>query len=301
MTAVATELRMGRRTVRVTNPDKVLYPEADFTKADVIAYYRQIAPVILKHLKGRPLTLKRYPNGTGEGFFYEKNCPAHKPDWVPTAKVKGSSGTTSYCLVDSAATLLWVANLASLELHTLLAKMPDTQRPTMMVFDLDPGPPAAMEDCLKLGLKLRDMFEHLGLKTFPKTSGGKGLHLYIPLNTPVTFDQTKSFASAIAKLLERDMPETVVSSMRKDLRTGRILVDWSQNDDHKTTVCAYSLRARALPTVSTPITWKEAEAALRAGDADRLVFTARDVLKRVAKFGDIFAPVLKMHQRLPQF
>jgi bifunctional non-homologous end joining protein LigD len=301
MTAVATQLRLGRRTVRVTNPQKVLYPEADFTKADVIAYYKQIAPVILKHLKGRPLTLKRYPNGTGEGFFYEKNCPQHKPEWVPTAKVKGTSGTTSYCLVDSAATLIWVANLASLELHTLLAKVPDTQRPTMMVFDLDPGPPASLGDCLKLALQLRDMFEHLGLKTFPKTSGGKGLHLYIPLNTPVTFDQTKSFASAIARLLERDMPQTVVSSMRKDLRKGRILVDWSQNDDHKTTVCAYSLRARAKPTVSTPITWKEAEAAVKAGDAERLVFTAEDVIQRIEKMGDIFAPVLKMRQRLPQF
>ncbi len=225
MTSAATQLSIGRRRLRLTNLDKVLYPHAGFTKGDAIDYYRQIAPVILKHLKGRPLTLKRYPDGVSAPFFYEKNCPLHKPDWVSTATVPGRTGEVHYCLIDHAATLVWVANLASLELHTLLSRADDLDRPTMMVFDLDPGPPAGLLDCLPLALRLRDMLGSLGLKSFGKTSGGRGFHLYVPLNTPVTFDQTKHFSHALAMLLERAEPKRVTSTMRKDLRGGRVFVD----------------------------------------------------------------------------
>jgi bifunctional non-homologous end joining protein LigD len=296
-----TTVRVGSRQVGVSNLDKVLYPATGFTKGEVIDYYTKMAPVLLRHLRGRPLTLKRYPNGVSDLFFYEKRCPAHKPEWVATAHVPSNKkgGFIDYCLVDSPATLAWVANLASLELHTLLSKSGDAGRPTMMVFDLDPGPPAGLMDCLKLGLEMRDAFARIGLHVFPKTSGGKGLHLYVPLNTPVTFDETKPFAKAIAMHFERQNPEGVVSNMSKALRVGKILVDWSQNDEHKTTVCAYSLRAREHPTVSTPVTWKEVEGALKKEDATLLTFEAADVVKRVEKIGDVFDPVLNMKQRLP--
>jgi bifunctional non-homologous end joining protein LigD len=299
MTGQPMEISVGRRRLRVSNLDKVLYPKAGFTKGDAINYYRKIAPVILKHLRGRPLTLKRYPNGVDAGFFYEKNCPKHKPDWVPTVKVPGSEGFTNYCLVDHAATLLWTANLASLELHTLMSRADDLNRPTMMVFDLDPGPPAEILDCLPIAFRMRDMLDHLGLQSFPKTSGGKGFHIYVPLNSAVTFDHTKHFAHSVAATLEKDDPKNVVSLMRKDLRGGKIFVDWSQNDEHKTTVCAYSLRARERPTVSTPITWKEAESAAKNRDATKLTFEADDVVKRIERLGDLFAPVLKLKQKLP--
>jgi bifunctional non-homologous end joining protein LigD len=294
-------IKIAGRQLNVSNLQKVLYPKAGFTKGDAIDYYRRIAPVILKHLKGRPLTLKRYPNGVSDLFFYEKNCPVHKPDWVPTAKVPSDKrGFINYCLVDSAATLVWVANLASLELHTLLSRSDDINRPTMMVFDLDPGPPAGLLDCLPLGFRMRDMLANMGLKSFPKTSGGKGLHIYVPLNTPVTFDQTKHFAHTVAMVLERSDPAKVTSVMRKDLRGGKIFVDWSQNDEHKTTVCAYSLRAREQPTISTPVSWEEIDKALQRRDVSRLTFEAEDVLGRVEKLGDLFAPVLRIKQKLPQ-
>ncbi|HMB96784.1 MAG TPA: DNA primase small subunit domain-containing protein, partial [Tepidisphaeraceae bacterium] len=221
------------------------------------------------------------------------------PDWVPTAKVPGSEGVTNYCLVNDAATLVWIANLASLELHTLLSRTNDLDRPTMMVFDLDPGPPAGILDCLPIAFRLRDMLGNLGLQSFPKTSGGKGFHIYVPLNTAVTFDHTKEFAHAVATMLERDDPKKVISVMRKDLRRGKIFVDWSQNDDHKTTVCAYSLRARERPTVSTPITWEEAESTHHTRNAAKLTFESDDVLDRVDRLGDLFAPVLRIRQKLP--
>jgi bifunctional non-homologous end joining protein LigD len=294
-----TSIKLGRREVRVSNPDKILYPQPKFTKGQVLEYYRQIAPVILHYLKGRPLTLKRYPNGVDAPFFYEKNCPDHRPDWIKTILVTGKTGKTNYCTVDHAAGLLWVANLASIELHTLLAKVPNLDRPTMMVFDLDPGPPAGLLECLPIAVQFHDMLRDLGLESFAKTSGGKGLHIYVPLNTPVTFDQTKSFSRAMAGLLERSIPDRVTTLMRKDLRTGKIFVDWSQNDDHKTTVCAYSMRARTQPTVSTPVTWEEIAKAIKRKDASKLVFEAPDVIKRVDKLGDLFEPVLKLKQRLP--
>lgn len=288
------------RTVTFSNLNKVLYPQVGFTKGQVIDYYRAMAPIIVPHLRGRPLTLKRYPNGVDQPFFYEKRCPVFKPTWMPTAHMPSDRhGSIDYCMADSMEGLLWVANLASLELHTLLSRTDNPDRPTMMVFDLDPGPPAGMLDCLKLAIKIRGLFSHLKLEIFPKTSGGKGLHMYVPLNTPVTFEQTKDFARNIAMLLERDDPAKVISSMSRAAREGKVFVDWSQNDSHKTTVCPYSLRARPEPTVSTPITWQEIESVLKNKKTEQLVFKAPDVVKRVQKIGDLFEMVLTMKQKLP--
>ena len=301
MTAART-LRIGRREVGLSNPNKVLYPDAGFTKAGVVDYYVRIAPVLLPHLKSRAVTLKRYPNGADGMFFYEKNCPTHRPEWVPTVTVasRRREGGVHYCLINDAASLAWVANLASLELHTSLARSKDVTRPTMMVFDFDPGPPAGMLQCIKVAARMRDLLERLGLQSFPKTSGGKGLHLYVPLNTPrVNFDRTKAFAHALAMLLEREDPGLITSVMAKAERPGKVFIDWSQNDQHKTTVSVYSLRARERPTVSTPVTWDELETAVRKGDASSLVFEAARVLRRVQQRGDLFASVQTLKQRLP--
>jgi len=292
-------LTIENKSVKLTNLGKILYPETDFTKADVIDYYARIGPVILPHLEDRPLTLKRYPNGVDEQFFYEKHCPKYHPKWLETAKVQGDDKVIIFCMANDLPSLVWVANLAALELHTSLSRSDDISRPTMMVFDLDPGAPAALLQCVEIALKLRDVLEDLGLKSFPKTSGGKGLHLYIPLNTAVTYDETKSFAHAIAQLMEKRHEKLVTSNMRKDLRKGKVFVDWSQNDDHKTTVCAYSLRARPKPTVSAPLEWKECEEALKSKDVSKLVFEAGDILKRIKRKGDVFAPVTKLKQKLP--
>jgi len=291
--------RVGKRDVSVSNPQKVLYPQAEFTKADVVRYYLDIASTLLPHLKDRPLTLKRYPNGVDHPFFYEKMCPSHRPSWVATTRMVTTNRQIDFCVVEDAATLVWVANLASLELHTLLSRGKELERPTFMVFDLDPGEGADMLDCIRVARRFRGILEQLGLESFSKTSGGKGLHLYVPLNTPVTFDDTKFFSRVVAQLLEKEDPKHVTTNMRKDLRTGKVFVDWSQNDCHKTTACAYSLRARARPTVSTPVEWGELDRALRKGDASALAFEAGDVVKRVKKQGDLFEPVLKLRQRLP--
>jgi bifunctional non-homologous end joining protein LigD len=295
-------LRIGRRVLSLSNLDKVLYPAADFTKGDVIHYYLRIARAVLPHLKGRPLTLKRYPNGVDAPYFYEKRCPSHKPEWVTTSKVSSnkSGGVINYCVVDDVTTLVWIANLASLELHPLLSKAPNYDRPTMMVFDFDPGEPANVLDAAQIAMRVRDMLAHLGLKSFPKTSGGKGIHMAVPLNTPVTFDQTKTFSKAVAETLERDDPSHVVSRMSKSLRAGKVFVDWSQNDEHKTTASVYSLRAKQRPTVSTPITWDELESAVKDRDPDALTFETDAVLQRVTKRGDLFESVLKLKQRLPK-
>jgi bifunctional non-homologous end joining protein LigD len=290
----------GRR-LSLSNLDKVLYPAAGFTKGQVIEYYTRVAPVLLGHLRGRPLTLKRYPDGVEGPYFYEKQCPRHRPDWVRTAPVwsRHNARTIHFCLADDLPTLVWLANLADLELHTSLALAADVERPTVIAFDLDPGPPATIVECARVALELRDIFDHLRLAAFPKTSGSKGMQVYVPLNTPVTYDQTKGFALGLAQLLERRHPDLVVSDMKKALRTGRVLVDWSQNDEHKTTVCVYSLRARPQPTVSTPLGWEEVEAVVAAGDPDAASFTADDVLARVAEHGDRFAGVLTVEQALP--
>jgi len=289
------------RTLSLSNLDKVMYPRAGFTKGQVIDYYTRIAPAVLPHLRGRPLTLKRYPDGIQGQFFYEKQCPSHRPDWVPTAPVwsRHNARTINFCLADDLPTLVWLANLADLELHTSLALAADVTAPTILAFDLDPGPPATIVECAQVALDLREAFDHLGLAAFPKTSGSKGMQVYVPLNTPATYEQTKGFALALAQLLERRRPDLVTSDMKKTLRAGKVFVDWSQNDEHKTTVCVYSLRARERPTVSTPLRWEEVEGVLESGDPDPLTFTSDAVLARVAEHGDLFAGVVELEQELP--
>ena len=296
------QLVINGKKLSVSNLSKVLYPKAGFTKGQVIDYYIRVAPVLLPHLKDRPLTMTRYPNGVEGEFFYEKNCPSHRPSWVKTAKVwsEGNQRDMHYCLVQDLPTLVWAANLADLELHTSLARKQNVARPTMMVFDLDPGPPANIVQCGEVGVWLRDLLAELGLKSFPKTSGSKGLQVYVPLNTPVTFDQTKELARDIARHLERKHSKLVLSEMSRALRKGKVFVDWSQNDEHKTTVNVYSLRAKELPTVSTPITWKEVEGAIRKKDPQLLAFVPDQVLKRVDKFGDLFDPINALKQKLPK-
>jgi bifunctional non-homologous end joining protein LigD len=296
-----TEVAVEDRTLRVTNLDKVLYPEAGFTKRDVIEYLVHIAPVLLPHLRDRPLTLKRYPNGVDAGHFFEKNSPKHRPDWVQTATVQMNSKTIDFTLAQDLPTLVGLGNLADLELHTSLSRAPDVGRPTMLVFDLDPGPPATIVECCRVALWLQGMFEGLGLRTVVKTSGNKGMQVYLPLNTDdVTYAETKPFAKAVAELLEQQAGELVVSRMTKSLRPGKVLVDWSQNDEKKTTVNVYSLRARERPTVSTPLSWDEVRACEQSGDPDRLVFDARQVLERVARDGDLFAEAISLRQELPR-
>ena len=280
------------RQVKLSNLDKVLYPEVGFAKRDVIDYHARIAPTILPHLEGRALTLKRYPNGVDAQFFYEKNAPSHRPEWVSTARV----GSIDYVVVDHEATLVWLANLADLELHTSLALADDPQRPTLVAFDLDPGPPATVVECCRVAELLRGMFEGLGLECFAKTSGSKGMQVYLPINREATFAQTKAFSKAVAELLAREEPGLVVARQTKSARAGKVLVDWGQNDVNKTTINVYSLRAMARPTVSTPVTWDEVRAAQAPED---LAFEAADVLRRVEEHGDLFAPVLTLVQRLP--
>jgi bifunctional non-homologous end joining protein LigD len=299
--AAGAELEVDGRRLRLSNLEKVLYPAAGFTKAQVIDYYIRVAPALLPHLRERPLTLKRYPDGVDAPFFYEKNSPRHRPEWVRTVEVGGSRGTTNHTVVDGLPTLVWVANLAGLELHTSLSRAEEIARPTMMVFDLDPGAPADVVDCCQVGIWLRDLFADLGVSCVVKTSGSKGLQVYVPLNVrDVTYRDTKPFARAVAELLERRHPDLVVSRMTKSLRPGKVFVDWSQNDQHKTTVCAYSLRAREQPTVSTPVSWDEVGGALSARDAERLRFTAPEVIARVTEPGDLFAPTLEVEQELPR-
>jgi bifunctional non-homologous end joining protein LigD len=289
------------KQLKLSNLEKVLYPATGFTKQQIIDYYVRIAPAMLPHLKGRPLTRKRYPNGVDEEFFYEKNAPQHRPDWVKTAPIwsEGNRRTVHYILANDLATLVWLANLAAIELHPSLSLAEEISCPTMMVFDLDPGPPANIVQCCQVGIWLREIFDHFNLQSFPKTSGSKGLQIYVPLNTPTNYDETKTFARALAQLLEDEHPEMVVSDMKKKVRTGKVFVDWSQNDQHKTTVAVYSLRAREHPTVSTPVTWQEVERAMKKKDAGLLVFEAPQTVKRVEKMGDLFAPCLTLKQRLP--
>jgi bifunctional non-homologous end joining protein LigD len=296
------ELIVGGQTLSVSNLDKILYPKAGFTKGQVIDYYIRIADALLPHLKDRPLTMKRYPNGVENEFFYEKNCPSHRPKWVKTAKVwsEGNNRMMDYCLAQDLPTLVWAANLADLELHTSLSRKNAVERPTMMVFDLDPGAPADIVQCCQVGIWLRDILQEMKLQSWAKTSGSKGLQLYVPLNTAVTYDETKALSHALAEYLEREHLNLVVSKMSKALRKGKIFVDWSQNDEHKTTICVYSLRAKEEPTVSTPVTWQEVETTLKKKDAKRLVFRCEKTLQRVEKMGDLFEEVETRKQKLPK-
>ncbi len=295
------EVEVAGRRLALSNLGKVFYPATGFTKGQVIAYYQRIAPALLPHLADRPLTLKRYPNGVDGMFFYEKRCPPHRPSWVRTEPVwsEGNQDVIRFCVVDDLATLVWVANLADLEMHTYLHRVPRVEEPTMLVFDLDPGPPADAIQCCEVALLLRRLFDRLHLASFPKTSGSKGIQVYVPLNVPTSYAVTKGFARAVAELLEAERPALVVSSMKKALRVGKVFVDWSQNDVHKTTVCVWSLRAKERPTVSTPLRWAEVERALRTRDAGQLVFDAAQAIARFEADGDLFAPVLTIRQRLP--
>ncbi len=295
-------VEVGGKHLKLTNLEKVFYPATGFTKGEVIDYYARIAPVLVPHLTGRPLTLKRYPGGVDQQFFFEKNATKHRPDWVKTAPIwsEGNQRNVHYILANDLETLIWTANLAAIELHPSLSLAKDIECPRMMVFDLDPGPPANIVQCCQVGMWLRTIFEHFNLESFPKTSGSKGLQIYVPLNSKTSYGETKPFAHALARLLENQHQDLVVSDMKKALRAGKILVDWSQNDEHKTTISVYSLRARERPTASTPLTWEEVEGALKKKDPSLLVFEANQVLARVEKIGDLFSPVLKLKQKLPK-
>jgi len=284
----------GRR-LKLTNWDKVLFPETGFTKGDLITYYARVAEAVLPHLRDRPLTLKRYPNGVDAAYFYEKQSPSHRPEWVRTAKI----GDVNYTLCQDRPTLIWLANLADVELHTSLSLAAAPERPTMLVFDLDPGPPAGIVECCEVALVLHGLFGQLGLENVVKTSGSKGLQVYVPLNTPTDYRETKPFARRVAELLEQRMPELVVSRMTKRIRSGKVLVDWSQNDAHKTTVTVYSVRARERPTVSTPVSWEEVSDCRSSADPELLTFDTDDVRRRVEEQGDLFAELVAAKQKLP--
>jgi bifunctional non-homologous end joining protein LigD len=290
------------RELKLTNLDKVLYPRAGFTKGEMVDYYAKVAPTLVPHLAGRPLTLRRFPEGVDDtdAAFFEKRCPKHRPEWVATAPVEVEKDTIDFCVCEDRSTLVWMAQLAAIELHPSLALAEDIDRPTVLAFDLDPGEPADVLDCARVGLRLRDLFGHFGVECFPKTSGSKGLQVYVPLNDEVTYEETKPLARAIAQLLEKQTPNLVVSKMKKVDRKGKVFVDWSQNHSRKTTIAVYSLRARERPTVSTPVTWEELEGALERDDRECLVFEAGDVLDRIERDGDLFAPVLELKQELPE-
>ena len=291
----ATEVDVGGRTLRLSNLDKVLWPENGFTKGRMIDYYARIAPVMVPHLAGRAITLRRWPDGVAGQTFYEKNCPSHRPDWLPTA----SMGGISYCLLEEPAALVWTANLAAIELHPTLAVAPELQRPTAVVFDLDPGPPADVLTAGRVAQLVREVLDRLGLEAWPKTSGSKGLQLYVPVNGPIGYRETRAFARAVAQLLQRARPDLVVTSQDRSLRPGKVLIDWSQNTASKTTVGVYSLRALPAPGVSTPVGWDELGSALDAGDAARLRFSPEQTLQRVDRLGDLMAPVLTVSQEIP--
>jgi bifunctional non-homologous end joining protein LigD len=296
------EVEVDGRQLKLTNLDKVLYAKAKFTKGEVIDYYARIAPVLIPHLQKRPVTLKRYPEGVEAGHFYEKRCPKHRPKWVDTAPIYVSArqGEIDFCLCNDRSTLVWMAQLASIELHPSLSRTLHMERPTVLAFDLDPGEPATVIECAKVALLLRELFGDLGLECFPKSSGSKGIQVYVPLNRKISYEQTKPYARTIAQLLEKQHPAEIVSKQTKKLRRGKVLVDWSQNDEKKTTVAVYSLRARERPTVSAPLTWEEVEVAAESGDPDGLYFEAGELLERVDDRADLFAPVLELKQQLPK-
>lgn len=299
------QVEVDGRELKLTNLDKVLYPEAGFSKGEVVDYYAKVAPVLVPHLAGRALTLRRFPEGVDDtdAAFFEKRCPKHRPEWVKTTRVLAGphSGQIDFCVCDDLPTLVWMAQLAAIELHPSLSLGEKHERPTVLAFDLDPGPPAEVLDCARVALRLRELMEQVGLKSRVKTSGSKGLQVYVPLNTPVTYEDTRPFAQAIAQLLAKQTPDRVIAKMgKKTLRKGKVFIDWYQNNERKTTIAVYSLRARARPTVSTPVTWDEVESAVESEDADSLVFEAGEVLERVEEHGDLFAPVLELKQKLPE-
>lgn len=294
---VDTVVELEGERLRVRNLDKVLYPTTGFTKAEVIDYYVRVAPAMLPHVTGRGVTLRRYPDGVDGPSFFEKRCPTHRPDFVKTVLGPGDrNGGIDYCCIDSVPAMAWVANMAGLEIHAPMAKGDDIESPLACVFDLDPGAPADIVDCARVGLAIRDVLAGIGLECFPKTSGSKGMQLYVPLNRPHTHEHASDFAHAVAQVLQKHRPDEVTSVMAKKVRGGKVFIDWSQNSRHKTTVAVYSLRARPEPTVSTPVTWDEVG---DTADGGELSFTAPEVLDRVAEHGDLFAPVAELEQELP--
>jgi bifunctional non-homologous end joining protein LigD len=304
-----TTVQVGDRQLSVSNLDKVYWPATGTTKAELLRYVVEMAPVMLPHLAHRPVTLKRYPDGVEGQSFFEKRCPSHRPDWVATTwlpkRGPGSSGARDevieHCDLADVASLVWAANLAALELHVPMGRAPDPTVPRAVVFDLDPGAPADVVTCAEVAMRLREVFDRLSLTAVPKTSGGKGLQLYVPVNRDgVTYDDTRGFSQQVAQLLERVHPELVVSTQTKTERVGKVLIDWYQNHLTKTTVCVYSPRARERPTVSTPVTWDEVADAASRQDADLLRFELGDVLERVRDRGDLFAPVATLEQQLPR-
>lgn len=290
------------RDLVISNVDKVYFPESGFTKGEVIAFYSEIADTILPHLRDRPLTLKRFPDGIAAEYFYEKNAPKHTPTWVKRFAVPRSEDGSDihYVLCNDLATLVWATNLGDIEKHVLLARVPELNRPTSVVFDLDPGERATILDCGKVALHLKGVLDALKLKAFVKVSGSKGLHLSVPLNSDVTYEDSQPFAKAIAELVEQQLPDQVVSAMAKTLRRGKVLIDWSQNSDFKTTVCVYAMRAKdGGPFISMPVTWDELAKAVKSKKAGALYFKPAAAVKRIKRLGDLFAPVLKLRQKLP--
>ncbi len=298
------QVEVDGKELRLTNLDKVLYPATGFSKGEMVDYYAKVAPAIVPHLSGRAVTLRRFPEGVEDldAAFFEKRCPKHRPRWVKTAKVQAGprAGVIEFCVCDSLPTLIWMAQLAALELHPSLSRSRAPKRPTVVAFDLDPGPPADVVDCSRVALRLRDLLAQLGLECFAKTSGSKGMQLYVPLNARTSYEQTRPFAQAIAQIVAKQDPENILAKMgKKTDRSGKVFIDWYQNNERKTTISVYSLRARERPTCSTPITWEEVEKAAESGKGDHLVFETTDVLKRLDDHGDLFAPVLELEQALP--
>jgi bifunctional non-homologous end joining protein LigD len=295
------QLRIGKRILEISNAGKLLYPAAKFTKADVVDYYVRISKWMLPHLKNRPVTLKRYPDGVFGKSFYEKNAPSFTPEWVKTFPVPRRAGGPDirYILINNVATLAWCASIAALEIHPFLHRVPNIDRPTTTVFDLDPGQGTDILTCGRVAFLLKELLERLGLQSFAKVSGSKGLQVYVPLNTPITYEVTGTFAKAVAEYLERENPALVISHMAKTLRKGKVFIDWSQNAEHKTTVAVYSLRAKqSRPYVSLPVTWDELRRAVDRRDKDSLYFEAKAALPRVEKVGDLFHPVLTLKQKI---
>jgi bifunctional non-homologous end joining protein LigD len=298
------QVEVDGRDLRLTNLDKVLYPAAGFSKGEMVDYYAKVAPAIVPHLSGRAVTLRRFPEGVDDldSAFFEKRCPKHRPKWVKTTRVQAGpeAGKIDFCVCDGRPTLIWMAQLAAIELHPSLSLGRAPKRPTVLAFDLDPGPPADIVDCSRVALRLREVLAQLDLECFAKTSGSKGMQLYVPLNSKTSYEKTRPFAQALAQLIAKQTPDEVLAKMgKKTDRSGKVLIDWYQNNERKTTIAVYSLRARERPTVSTPVTWEEVESVADSGDGSNLVFEAGDVLKRIEKHGDLFAPVLDLKQNLP--
>jgi bifunctional non-homologous end joining protein LigD len=295
------ELEIEGRQIRLSNLDRVLYPETGFTKRDLIDYYAAISPLLLPHLRNRPLSMRRFPEGVGKPGFWEKQCPEFRPDWVRTAPIKSESssrGEVEYCLVNDLPTLIWVANLACIEFHLSLARAKSRSKPDFMVFDLDPGKPADILDCAEIALLIRDTLLGQGLESLAKVSGSKGIQVYVPLNSKVDYEKTGGFAHSLARTFEQELPRQVVSKMKKSLRKGKVLIDWSQNSEHKTTVAVYSVRATATPFVSTPVEWQTLEKACDRADTDVLFFEPGWVIRHLAEGQDPFAGILTKRQKL---